>query len=65
VVIRNRTVQIQPGLAGEPGVHVAGDSEAWLGFVNGERHLLWALLRRQIHITGDPRLLRAFRRCFA
>jgi ferredoxin len=65
VVIRDRTLQVQPGLVGAPGVRITADSKTWLGFVGGERHLLGALLRRQIRIAGDPRLLRAFGRCFA
>lgn len=65
VVIRNRTLQVQQGLVGEPGVRITADSKTWLGLVGGERHLLGALLRRQIRLAGDPRLLRAFGRCFA
>lgn len=65
IVIRDRALQVQPGLVGESDVHVTADSGTWLGFVNGERNLFGAILRRQIRLRGDPRLLRTFQRCFA
>lgn len=64
VTIRNGTLQVQDGHQGEADLLVTADSETWLGFVAKERSLLWALLRRKIRITGSPRLLVAFGKCF-
>jgi ferredoxin-NADP reductase/Fe-S-cluster-containing hydrogenase component 2 len=64
IVIQNRTLEIKEGLVGEPGIHVTADAETWLGFVAKERSLVAALVRRQIRLKGNPRLLLAFGKCF-
>jgi ferredoxin len=64
IVIRDRTIRVEPGLVGDPDLVVSGDAPTWLGFVRKERNLFWALLRRKIRLKGDPRLLLAFGRCF-
>jgi ferredoxin-NADP reductase/Fe-S-cluster-containing hydrogenase component 2 len=64
ITIRNRTLDIQDGLAGKPDLRVTADAKTWLGFLAGEKSLLWALLRRKIRVKGKPRLLLAFGRCF-
>jgi len=64
VVIRNQTVQAQPGHIGTADLHVMADSRTWLGFVAKERSLVWALVRRTIRLKGSPRLLLAFGKCF-
>ena len=43
---------------------VIADSETWLGFLAGERNLLWALLTRRVRLQGNPKWLLAFKRCF-
>jgi putative sterol carrier protein len=64
VVICEKSLQVQPGHVGTPSLQVRADSEVWLGFLRKERGLLWAMLRGKIRITGSPRLLLAFGRCF-
>jgi alkyl sulfatase BDS1-like metallo-beta-lactamase superfamily hydrolase len=64
VVIRNQSIQVTQGHEGEANLHLTADSETWLGFLAKERSLLWALLRRKIRISGSPRLLLAFGKCF-
>jgi hypothetical protein len=57
-------LQVEDGHVGESNVHVTADSETWLGVLAKERSLLWALLRRKIRISGSPKLLLAFGKCF-
>lgn len=57
-------LEVEPGLAGTCQLLVEADSETWLGFLDGRRSLAWALLRRRIRLSGSPRWLRAFARCF-
>jgi alkyl sulfatase BDS1-like metallo-beta-lactamase superfamily hydrolase len=64
VSIREGKVQVQSGHQGVADLSVVADSDTWLGFLAKERSLLWALLRRRIRITGSPRLLVAFGKCF-
>ncbi len=63
VAIREKTIQVEEGHRGSAGLRIAADAETWLGFLAGERSLLWALLRRKIRLRGSPRLLLAFGRC--
>jgi NAD-dependent dihydropyrimidine dehydrogenase PreA subunit len=64
VTIRDKSIRVEQGHAGDPDLHIRADSRAWLGFVRKERSLLWALLTRKIRLTGSPRLLLAFGKCF-
>ena len=64
IVIRNKSVQIDNGLAGVPDLHITADSGAWLGFIRKEHGIIMPLLLRKIRLKGSVRLLRAFGRCF-
>jgi len=64
ITIKNRTLKIKDGLIGTPDVHVRADSKTWLGFLAKERSLLAALITGKIRISGNPRLLLAFGKCF-
>jgi hypothetical protein len=64
VVIREKTIRVEPGHVGTADLAVTADSRTWLGFLAKERSLLWTLLRRRIRLKGSPRLLVAFGRCF-
>jgi NAD-dependent dihydropyrimidine dehydrogenase PreA subunit len=64
VVIRDKTIRVEPGHVGTPDLRIAADSGTWLGFLAKERNLAWALVRRKIRLKGSPRLLVAFGRCF-
>ena len=43
---------------------ITADSNTWLGYLAGERSLIWAILRGKIRVRGSLRLLSAFGRCF-
>jgi len=62
--IGNRTIQVQDGLIGNPGVHVTADSRTWLGFLAKEKNLVSAILTRKIRLKGNPKLLLSFGKCF-
>jgi putative sterol carrier protein len=64
VTIRDGKLTVENGLLGKPSIKVIADSETWLGFLAGERNLLWALLTRRIRLRGNPKWLLAFKRCF-
>jgi epoxyqueuosine reductase QueG len=64
VTIRDGKLTVENGLLGEPNLKIIADSETWLGFLAGERNLLWALLTRRVRLQGNPRWLRALERCF-
>jgi ferredoxin len=64
VVISASKLTIENGLQGQPSIKVTADAETWLGFLAGERSLLWALLARRVRLRGNPRWLLAFKRCF-
>lgn len=64
ITIRDRKLDIQEGHIGQPDLRMTADSKTWLGFLAKEKNLFWALARRKIRISGDPRLLLAFGRCF-
>ncbi len=64
VTIREGKLTVENGLLGKPSIKIIADSETWLGFLAGERNLLWALLTRRIRLQGKPKWLLAFKRCF-
>ena len=64
VVIRGQNIEVQDGLIGTADLRVKADGRTWLGFLAGERSLVWALLTGRIRLKGSPRLLIAFGKCF-
>ena len=64
VTIRDGKLTVENGLLGKPNLKVIADSETWLGFLAGERNLLWALLTRRVRLQGNPKWLLALKRCF-
>ena len=64
VMIRDGKLSVENGLRGVPNIKVIADSETWLGFLAGERNLLWALLTRRVRLRGNPKWLLALKRCF-
>jgi len=64
ITIKNRALKIKDGLIGTPDVHVRADSKTWLGFLAREKGLPAALIAGKIRISGNPRLLLAFGKCF-
>src|SRR3954453_23703069 len=64
VTIREGKLTVENGLVGKANIKVIADSETWLGFLAGERNLVWALLTRRVRLRGNPKWLLAFKRCF-
>ena len=64
VMIRDGKLSVENGLRGVPNIKVIADSETWLGFLAGERNLLWAFLTRRVRLRGNPKWLLALKRCF-
>jgi putative sterol carrier protein len=64
VTIRDQKLQVSEGLNGHADLRLTADTETWLRFLRKEANLAWALVRRKIRISGSPKLLRAFGRCF-
>ncbi|MGE5387524.1 MAG: SCP2 sterol-binding domain-containing protein, partial [Hyphomicrobiales bacterium] len=64
IAIADRQLKVKWGLVGKADLAVTADSAAWLRFLRKEMSLPWALISRRIRLSGDPRLLAAFARCF-
>jgi Fe-S-cluster-containing hydrogenase component 2 len=64
VVIQKQKISVNEGHVGQPDLHVAADSQTWIGFLRNERNVVWALLRRKIRLDGPLKLLVAFGKCF-
>jgi Fe-S-cluster-containing hydrogenase component 2 len=64
VTIRDKTIRVQDGHIGQARLRIMADSRTWLRFIRKEGSLLWALLTRRIRVSGPPRLLAAFGKCF-
>src|SRR5437899_4175668 len=64
VTIRDEKLQVSAGHNGQADLRLTADSQTWLRFLRKEANLVWALLRRKIRISGSPKLLLAFGRCF-
>jgi ferredoxin len=64
VTIRDQRLEVSDGLSGEADLTVTADGATWLGFLAGDRSLLWAIVTRKIRLRGSPKLLAAFGRCF-
>ena len=64
VTIRDQKLQVSEGHNGQADLRLIADSQTWLRFLRKEANLVWALVRRKIRISGSPKLLLAFGRCF-
>jgi len=63
-VIHEGKLTVTNGHQGQPDLRVRADTETWLGFLAGEKKLVSALLTRRLRLSGDPRLLVRFGKCF-
>jgi ferredoxin len=57
-------LSVRDGRHGTADLTVRADTATWFGVLAGERSLPVAPARRRVRLTGPPRLLRAFDRCF-
>ncbi len=64
VTIRNRKLLVETGLIGTPDCAITADAATWIGFLNKEKNIIWAILRRTIRVQGPIALLNKFGACF-
>ncbi len=64
-VIGAGQIETHAGLIGEPDLEVRADTATWLGFVSGERSIIWALVTGRIRVRGGLKLLKRFGDCFS
>ncbi|MBL4771014.1 MAG: SCP2 sterol-binding domain-containing protein [Planctomycetes bacterium] len=64
VRISDATISVEEGLIGKADLHMRADSKTWVAFLRKDVGLLRALITRKIKLSGDPRLLIAFSKCF-
>lgn len=64
IIIADKQIEVLDGFHGRPNFRMTADTATWLGFVAGERNLVWALLSLRIRIWGLPTYLLKFGKCF-
>lgn len=64
VIIADKEIEVHEGHIGERNLLVTADSQAWIGFLCGERSLVWSLITRKIRLKGSPSWLVKFGKCF-
>ncbi|MFT5199026.1 MAG: ferredoxin [Planctomycetota bacterium] len=63
-VIAEGKITVEKGLVGKPDLRMLADSKTWVAFLRKDIGLPRALLTRKVKLSGDPRLLLAFAKCF-
>ncbi|MFT4648693.1 MAG: putative sterol carrier protein, partial [Glaciecola sp.] len=63
-VIAEGKITVEMGLVGKPDLRMLADSKTWVAFLRKDIGLPRALLTRKVKLSGDPRLLLAFAKCF-
>lgn len=64
ITIKERTISVAEGHLGQADLKVTADSQTWIGFLRKEKHIVWAIVRRKVRLTGPLKLLVAFGKCF-
>ncbi len=64
VVIKDKAITVSDGLVGTADLRVTADGATWIAFLAKEKGLAAALLSRRLRLSGSPRLMSAFARCF-
>lgn len=64
IIIADKQIEVLEGFQGKADFRMTADTATWLGFVAGERNLVWALLTLRIRIWGSPMYLLKFGKCF-
>ncbi len=65
ITIENQSINIMDDFIGKPDLFVSVDANSWIKFLNKDTKVPIMLLKRQLRIKGDPRLLLKFGKCFA
>ena len=64
VTIQDEKIVVQEFIDGDCDLRVTADSMAWLRLLRKEASAVWLISTLQIRLSGDPRLLLAFGKCF-
>ena len=64
VLLDHGTLKVTRRLVGKPDTRIEADSSTWVGFVAGNKNLLWALLTGRIRIKGQLKLMKLFAQSF-
>lgn len=64
VVIKDNAIAVRDGLVGTADLRVTAEGATWIAFLAKEKGLASALLSRKLKLSGSPRLMSAFARCF-
>jgi len=64
VVIADKKVAVEEGHIGRPDLHITADARTWIGFLRGERNLVWAIIRHKVRLQGSLKFLIALGKCF-
>lgn len=64
VRLDNGSLEVSPGLAGKADLVVRADADTWVGFLRKEVSLPLALFTRRIRLSGNPKWLVKFGKCF-
>lgn len=64
VSILKGVLNVTDGRLDHADVTIRGRADAWIGFLNREKNLVWQLLTRRIKISGKVPLMKDFAACF-
>lgn len=65
VVIKDKSIRIEPGHTGTADVQVNADSKTWLRVLHKESSMVMEIVLRRIRVKGPMQLFKAFGKCFA
>ena len=63
-IIADQTITVEPGHVGKANLRLTADSKTWISFLRKDIGLPRAMLTRKIKLSGNPKLLLAFAKCF-
>jgi epoxyqueuosine reductase QueG len=65
VIIKDKTIRVTQGHAGDPDVRVQADAKTWLRVLHKESSMIREIIFRRIRVKGPMELFKAFGNCFA
>lgn len=65
VIIKDKTIQVEQGLIGNPDVQIDADAKTWLKVLHKETSVIKEIILRKIRVKGSLELFKAFGECFA
>jgi epoxyqueuosine reductase QueG len=64
VVIKDKNITTAESHEGTADVSIIADSDTWIGFLNKERNIVWAIVTGKVKVTGGLDRFKAFGKCF-